>query len=409
MLLNVSASTTGPTTGVPPRRRQTQAQAIAVVVRRDMPALLTRVTERICAEIPFYAAQAVVPVAELHRSVTENVDWMLDGLVDDTTPDLRAPQATGRARAAQGAPLADVLSAYRIGFSELWTALVSAARSLRTVPDAEVVTLAGAVFALHNAYGDAVITSYREEAAQIVRARERERAVLVEALLGGTTSSGSLWEVADALRLPLTGAFVVVAAETELGRDPLPRAESALAVLDVRSVWRLQADFLFGLVHLPDRARNDAVVHVLQRQATGRVGMSPVFGELGLASWALRLARLALGRRGEAGVTQYRDSPLGVLVAAAPHAALDAARAVLGELLELPAEDRDLLLGTFDAWIEGRGSAKDAAAALFCHPNTVRYRLRRIETITGRGLDDPAQLAELVTATRAWAQLPHDD
>jgi hypothetical protein len=373
-----------------------------------MPALLARVTDRIRAEIPFYAAGVVVPAAELRRSVTDNVDWMLEGIVADSTPDLRAPRATGRARAGQGAPLADVLGAYRIGFSELWTALVAAARPLREVPDGALVELAGVVFALHNAYGDAVVTSYRDEAQQLVRARERERAVLVEAVLSGAATSGSLWEVAEALRLPLDGAFVVVAAETELGHDPLPRAESALAVLDVRSVWRLQADLLLGLILLPDRSRNEAVLHVLDRQAGGRVGVSPVFGELRLASWALRLARLALGSHTvEKGVEQYRDSPLGVLVAAAPHAALDAARAVLGDVLELPAEDRDLLLGTFDAWIEGHGSAKAAATALYCHPNTVRYRLRRIETITGRVLDDPAQLAELVTAARAWAQLPH--
>jgi DNA-binding PucR family transcriptional regulator len=80
---------------------------------------------------------------------------------------------------------------------------------------------------------------------------------------------------------------------------------------------------------------------------------------------------------------------------------------VLGGVLDLPSEERDLLLRTFDAWVDAGGSPQAASAALFCHPNTVRYRLHRIEACTGRTLKDPGDVAELVTATRAWAQLPH--
>jgi DNA-binding PucR family transcriptional regulator len=40
---------------------------------------------------------------------------------------------------------------------------------------------------------------------------------------------------------------------------------------------------------------------------------------------------------------------------------------------------------------------------LFCHPNAVRYRLRSIETCTGRCLSNPADIAELVTAPRTWS------
>jgi DNA-binding PucR family transcriptional regulator len=44
---------------------------------------------------------------------------------------------------------------------------------------------------------------------------------------------------------------------------------------------------------------------------------------------------------------------------------------------------------------------------VYCHPNTVRYRLRRIEAGTGRVLASPGDVAELVTAVRAWRELPH--
>ena len=137
---------------------------------------------------------------------------------------------------------------------------------------------------MQNTYSDAALAAYRDEAREILRTQERERAALVEVILTGAAARGTLWEVANVLRLPLDGAFLVVAAETEPGHDPIPRAESALAVLDVRSVWRLDAELSLGVLSLPDRTRNGAVLNVLGRHATGRVGASPVFTELHQAS-----------------------------------------------------------------------------------------------------------------------------
>src|SRR6185312_2663484 len=118
----------------------------------------------------------------------------------------------GRARAVQEVPLVEVLTAYRVGFAEVWSALVATARTLHGVSGEVMVDLAGVIFGLQNAYCDALISAYRDESQQLVRARERERAVLVEAILSGAAAKGALWEMADALRLPLDGAFLVVAA-----------------------------------------------------------------------------------------------------------------------------------------------------------------------------------------------------
>jgi PucR C-terminal helix-turn-helix domain/GGDEF-like domain len=387
---------------------QDAAASIVAALKGGLPALADRIVARIRAEIPFYAGQDVVSADDLRESVRANIDYILASLTGTATPNLGAPHATGRARAAQGAPLAEMLTAYRVGVAELWSAMAVTARDLPGVPAGDVIDLAGAVFAVQNTYSDAALAAYRDEAREMIRTRERERAALVEVILTGAAARGTLWEVASALRLPLDGAFLVIAAETELGHDPIPRAESALAVLDVRSVWRLDAELSLGVLSLPDRARNGAVLTVLGRHAAGRVGASPVFAELHQASWALELARLALGSHpGDPGVTQFRDSPIDLLVAAAPHAALEAARAVLGTLLALPEDELELLLGTFEAWVRASGSATAAGAELFCHPNTVRYRLRRIEAGSGRTMANPGEVAELVTAVRAWRELPH--
>jgi PucR C-terminal helix-turn-helix domain/GGDEF-like domain len=384
------------------------ATVVAAVRAEGLPELVRRIVARIRGEIPCYAGDDVVHPDDLRASVRANVDYILDSLTGTAQANLSAPDATGRTRAGQGVPLAEMLTAYRIGVTELWSALVTAARGLPDVVPDDIIDLADAVFAAQNTYSDAALGAYRDEAREILRTQERERAALVEVILTGVQAKGTLWEVANALRLPLDGAFLVVAAETELGHDPIPRAESALAVIDVRSVWRLDAELSLGVLSLPDRTRNGAVLTVLDRHATRRIGASPVFAELHQASWALQLARLALGSHtGSTGVAQFRDNPIDVLVAAAPHAALEAARTVLGGLLELPEEELDLLLGTFEAWVRASGSATVAGAALYCHPNTVRYRLRRIEAGTGRTLAHPGDVAELVTAVRAWRELPH--
>jgi hypothetical protein len=41
------------------------------------------------------------------------------------------------------------------------------------------------------------------------------------------------------------------------------------------------------------------------------------------------------------------------------------------------------------------------AEVLHCHANTIRYRLRRIEDLTGRSLRNPQGLAEIVMALNA--------
>jgi DNA-binding PucR family transcriptional regulator len=43
---------------------------------------------------------------------------------------------------------------------------------------------------------------------------------------------------------------------------------------------------------------------------------------------------------------------------------------------------------------------------LFCHPNTVRYRLRRVEELTGRSVDAPRAAAELAVALQALRVFP---
>ncbi|MGW5238723.1 PucR family transcriptional regulator [Monashia sp. NPDC004114] len=49
------------------------------------------------------------------------------------------------------------------------------------------------------------------------------------------------------------------------------------------------------------------------------------------------------------------------------------------------------LTDTLEAWLDTLGDVRAASAALFIHPNTLRYRLRRLEEVSGLDLADPEQ------------------
>jgi len=82
------------------------------------------------------------------------------------------------------------------------------------------------------------------------------------------------------------------------------------------------------------------------------------------------------------------------------------AQTVLGAVLDLPPEQSTLLLQTLAAGRDNGGSATATARQVFCHPNTIRQRLRKLESCTGRSLSDPRATAELFLALEATLLLP---
>jgi DNA-binding PucR family transcriptional regulator len=81
-------------------------------------------------------------------------------------------------------------------------------------------------------------------------------------------------------------------------------------------------------------------------------------------------------------------------------------KSVFGGLDELSADDLETLLITLSAWYEASGSVNDAAKLLYVHPNTIRYRLRRVQTQTGRSLENPRDVADIRAALMANDMIP---
>ena len=74
---------------------------------------------------------------------------------------------------------------------------------------------------------------------------------------------------------------------------------------------------------------------------------------------------------------------------------------VLGPLEEGGGEYGDELIRSLEAFIEQNGQWEKAARELFCHRHTLRYRIRRVEDLTGRDLKSARDRIEFWLALRA--------
>ena len=371
-----------------------------------MPEMIDATFAKIVDEMAVYREERFVSHEDLRASCDANLRFLLRSLEEPSPPDLSKAAATGRERARLGAPLPEVLRAFRIGFTEVWQRFVD----LGGDDTGSVVRATRAIWCLMDDYIEVLTVTYRQTLAEITRRRHEKRLALVEALFaGGSVTGGTLWDIARVLDLTIDGTFLVVAAETPgLGQEPLPGIEKLLREKHHASAWRLTPDLQVGVVSLRDPTAADPVMKLLKENATGRVGVSPVFTGLGNTSRALHLARVALSSLmpGTSGIVQFTESPLAGLVASDPEASVQLAHQVLRPVLALPAEECNVLLLTLRAWFDCRGSTKLTAERVYCHPNTVRHRLKRITDELGRSLSDPADIAELGTALRALSMFP---
>jgi PucR family transcriptional regulator, purine catabolism regulatory protein len=79
---------------------------------------------------------------------------------------------------------------------------------------------------------------------------------------------------------------------------------------------------------------------------------------------------------------------------------------VLGPLEDASGEYGDELIRSLEAYIEQNGQWEKAARELYCHRHTLRYRIRRVEQLTGRDLSSARDRIEFWLALRARELVP---
>jgi purine catabolism regulator len=204
-------------------------------------------------------------------------------------------------------------------------------------------------------------------------------------------------------------------------RTPDPSAAAALvegmlARERVPSLVAIRAGLLCAVID-PDAGATAASRTPMELARTVRAELAARFGEVSAsasratATHSLRMAfheaRCALEavrlRNGSAPeVASYADlGAFQLLLSLQDDEALSSyCRSVLDPIEQGEGEYGDELVRSLDVFIEHNGHWEKAANALFCHRHTLRYRIRRIEQLTGRDFSNARDRIEFWLALR---------
>ena len=219
----------------------------------------------------------------------------------------------------------------------------------------------------------------------------RIEALVMDAVLRGEADESAIARASTLGWGSPTGIAVVIGDLSEQpGAVEALRTDATRAGLDVLAApqgARL-AVLMGGNLHTDDDAVAMAAL-LVEHFGPGPVVVGPVVRELARAVGSARAAMS--GRRAAPAWPQApRPCAAGALLperalAGAGHARRHLAQDVYGQLAAHPGD----LLVTLEAWFDEGASVEGTARRLFVHPNTVRYRLGRIEDVTGYAPQEP--------------------
>lgn len=370
-------------TATPDARHDVPADVIARMVQAlapRLPGVAERTARRALEEIPAYA---VLTFEEVHEGIVRDLALAVQALVEDrpfTDEDRRTMSQIGDTRAAQGLPLEGMLRVYRLTVDEIFSALWASVDD-GVIVAAEAVQLTRKVWSYAGPLMDLATAAYRERELATALADSDRRTGLVHELL--LTPSAAPHAVAAALGLDPLRAHVPFRARSTTG-DPaaLLRALKLPGVLEGGIVVPYEGDLIGLALRRPGLAADPGTL----------IGLGPAAGLGGLpASFVLATRTVETAAAfGLHGVLTLDRLPL--------HA-IARAEVELGDLLHArciaPVIAAPEILDTVRAFLAHDLGAEAAAEALAVHPNTIRNRLHRYESLTGlslRAVDDLVQV-----------------
>lgn len=275
-------------------------------------------------------------------------------------------------------------------------------------------------YAVHSAV--ALLTLTTERSRSLHDAESRLGAAVLRMLLAGEAEHARA-VAGDLYGALLEAPFRLIVAEPALPGTAQPEGLALLADAVESAAARTGETLL--VVPEPSRlvvlaADGGAAVHACAdhaealesrrgREATGPepdelvVGLSAPAGPTAVAV-AMKQAdqALAVARRRGRPLVEHEDMAAGsVLPLLADEAVRAFADGTLRALREHDAVGRGDLVASLQAWLSRHGQWDAAAADLGVHRHTLRYRMKRVEEILGRSLDDPDVRMELWLALKA--------
>ena len=330
-------------------------------------------------------------------------------------PALQGAFALGQGEARRGRTMDALLAAYRVGARVSWRGLAGAAVDAG-LPADEVVRFAELVFAYIDALSAASVAGHAEELAVADRMRQRNLERLGHGLLVGAPPDSLVAAAQRAGWTPPAALMAVVLPEARVA-DVLARIDSR-TLQPVDDIPGLEAGESVLLVPDPDARFHAGLARGLGGDGAVIGPIRPWLQAVGSYQRALRAWRLGLAGSPHAGtgasgtasgagagstgaparIVDTEEVLPELLVAADPAALADLRARALAPLADLSPAVAARLTETLRAWLLHRGRRDDVAAALFVHPQTVRYRMGQVRELFGDSLDDPRVTLELTLA-----------
>jgi hypothetical protein len=372
-------------------------QSVATALRSGLDALTEEVIDAIRAEVPEYSQPLT---GSFGRAVQTGVREALTRFVDVAAgrgggdPEVwrRVYFDLGRGELRQGRTMESLLAAYRVGARVSWRRVAEAAEAAGAGPS-QLTTLAEAIFAYIDELSAISAEGYAYEQAATAGEAERRRERLVRLLLegagpGAVASARADWE-------PPARAAALVAREERAGALATRLGAGVVAAA-------LGDGLVCAIVPDPDSPGRDRELRAGLRSRPAAIGPGGSLDELPRSAARARLAfELA-----EAGVLESEPTPVraaehlpALLVHGDRELLAEHARAELAPLDGLAPNARRRLLETLEAWIDHPGRPTEIAGEIHVHPQTVRYRLRRLREVLGE-IDDPERRFSLALAVR---------
>ncbi|MGK8490066.1 PucR family transcriptional regulator [Nocardia asiatica] len=390
----------------------------------------------IIARIPAYAARDLSFQADVHDQLAQLCRTGLGALLERrkvTLDDVAYTRRAAARRAQAGLTLVDYINAFRLGQQALWKSLVARAGESEAGREAALSMVVPL-----SRYCDLISTqaanAYLEFQQYFAAEASRDNARLMESLLDGVLPErGAALSLAQAhgiglaKTVPMVVIDAVVLRATGRGHGGIESsgaadsqaghlAAAAIARTGVSGLRTLSVVLDSGIVAVPALGRTGTAEELCDRlRATAErlreegitlgIGVSAVVTDVAELPQARRQARAALELLPDEGGIMALPclTPLRYLMLRADETARRLVDPRIRALLRDDGLRGGALAETIRAFAGADMNLRKAADALCVHHNTAKYRLRRIQELTGRNMRSVDDLMYLLVAIELHA------
>lgn len=377
---------------------------VSEVIRPAIKDVVEEIIAVIPQDVPVYA----MPMeGRFGQGVRQGVQVALNRFLD--LPETRQPalsedsrwvyEALGRGEVRSGRSLESLLAAYRSGARVTFRA-ISRTLDVESLTPETLLALGESLFAYIDELSAVSAQGYAQEQSERAGEQQRRRGEVVEMLLRGDSSEGTVARAAAAIGWALPDTLVVAIV-------PVPQVDGLRAALGPDAlVAERGTDVVVVMPFVnPKRRRRELERALLGRQAV--IGPARPWQQAG-ESLHLAVSAGVHGLRPPTDAPEASQAPVWVeehlaelVVQAEPLAIADLAVRRLAPLEELRPAVRERLAETLLAWLRHQGQRTPIAEDLFVHPQTVGYRVAQLKELFGEALDDPDARFELELVLRA--------